>query len=55
MGTIAFIAFMTWLGVFVGVLGLCKASARADAEDEHRRTTAQVPACGSEELVLYRS
>ena len=55
MGTIAFIALMAWLGVFVVVLGLCKASARADAADERRRTTAQVPAPGSEDrFQLYR-
>ena len=55
IGTIAFIALMAWLGVFVVVLGLCKASARADAADERRRTTGQVPVSGSEELIqLYR-
>lgn len=55
IGTIAFIALLAWLGVFVVVLGLCKASARADAADERIRTTAPVPPSGSEELVqLYR-
>jgi hypothetical protein len=55
IGTIAFIALVAWLGVFVVVLGLCKASGRADAADERRRTTAQVPVSGSEELIqLYR-
>jgi hypothetical protein len=50
IGTIAFIAFMGWLGVFVVVLGLCKASARADRADEQRRRAPQVPASGSDEF-----
>ena len=55
IGTIAFIALLAWLGVFVVVLGLCKASARGGRRGERIRTTSAGSAVRSEELVqLYR-